>query len=79
LAVGQTPDAIQFHWVTEVYDRNVRAIERGVTHVAKLMPEGKFAFVPSTGESKGVRSFAQMVKHVAVAIHGTYTAKWSNI
>jgi hypothetical protein len=65
-AVGQTSDGIQFQSVTQVYDRNVRAIERAVTHVAELMPADKFAFVPTTGEFKGVRSFGQMVKHVAV-------------
>ncbi len=34
--------------------------------MADKMPEDKFEFVPSNGEFKGVRSFAQMVKHVAV-------------
>ena len=66
LAVGQTSDAIQVQSVTQIYDRNVRAIERSLTHVAELMPEEKFAFVPGSGEFKGVRSFGQMVKHVAV-------------
>src|SRR5256885_4565732 len=64
--VGQTSDGIQFHSVTQVYDRNVRAIERALTHVAELMPEEKYAFVPSAGEFRGVRRFGQMVKHVAV-------------
>ena len=33
--------------------------------VAEAMPESKYAFVPSAGEFKGVRSFAEQVKHVA--------------
>ena len=32
---------------------------------ADAMPEDKFAFAPTTGEFKGVRTFAQQVKHVA--------------
>jgi uncharacterized damage-inducible protein DinB len=33
--------------------------------VAVAMPESKYDFVPSAGEFKGVRSFAEQVKHVA--------------
>jgi uncharacterized damage-inducible protein DinB len=29
------------------------------------MPEDKFSFVPTQGEFKGVRTFAQQVKHIA--------------
>src|SRR5438105_12904250 len=35
--------------------------------VAEAMPESKYDFVPSAGEFKGVRSFAEQVKHVAGA------------
>ena len=35
--------------------------------VAQAMPEAKYSFVPSAGEFKGVRSFAEQVKHVACA------------
>ena len=34
---------------------------------ADAMPEDKYAFAPSDGEFKGVRTFAQQVKHVATA------------
>ncbi len=34
---------------------------------AEAMPEAKYSFVPSAGEFKGVRSFAEQVKHVAFA------------
>src|SRR2546427_13073629 len=33
--------------------------------VAEAMPESKYDFVPAAGEFKGVRSFAEQVKHVA--------------
>jgi DinB superfamily len=32
---------------------------------ADAMPEDKYSFAPTTGEFKGVRAFAQQVKHVA--------------
>jgi uncharacterized damage-inducible protein DinB len=32
---------------------------------AEAMPEDKYSFAPSNGEFKGVRTFAQQVKHVA--------------
>ena len=35
--------------------------------VAEAMPESKYSFVPTAGEFKGVRSFAEQVKHVACA------------
>jgi len=34
---------------------------------AEAMPEDKYSFAPSSGEFKGVRTFAQQVKHVATA------------
>lgn len=35
--------------------------------VAEAMPEAKYSFIPSGGNFKGVRSFAEQVKHVACA------------
>ncbi len=35
--------------------------------VAEAMPENKYAYVPTSGNFKGVRSFAEQVKHVACA------------
>jgi hypothetical protein len=35
------------------------------TGAADAMPEDKYSFAPTTGEFKGVRTFAQQVKHVA--------------
>ncbi len=52
--------------VTEVFDRSVSGPERACLSVAKVMPENRYAFVPTDGEFKGVRSFAQLAKHIAV-------------
>lgn len=35
--------------------------------IAEAMPDDKYSFVPTAGEFKGVRSFAEQVKHVACA------------
>jgi len=48
-----------------------QALDRSVTNVdnefrpRSAMPEDKYSLVPTTGEFKGVRTFAQKVKHVA--------------
>jgi uncharacterized damage-inducible protein DinB len=51
--------------VTEVLDHTVMNLERDLIPAAEAMPEDKFDFVPTTGEFKGVRTFAQQIKHIA--------------
>jgi hypothetical protein len=52
--------------VTEGLDRSVSGPERACLALAKAMPEDRYNFVPTNGEFKGVRSFAQLAKHIAV-------------
>jgi len=40
-------------------------MEREFVSAAEAMPEDKYGFVPTSGEFKGVRTFAQQVRHVA--------------
>lgn len=51
--------------VTEVLDHTVSNLEHDFVPAAEAMPEDKFNFAPSNGEFKGVRTFAQQIKHVA--------------
>lgn len=51
--------------VTEILDHTVINLENEVTPAAEAMPENKFGFAPSNGEFKGVRTFAEQIKHVA--------------
>jgi hypothetical protein len=44
-----------------------KMIERSFVDLAEAMPEEKYAFKPSAGEFKDVRSFGEQVKHVACA------------
>jgi uncharacterized damage-inducible protein DinB len=48
-----------------VLDRNLTNTEKEVVSAAEAMPEDKFNFAPTQGEFKGVRTFAQQVKHIA--------------
>lgn len=51
--------------VTQILDRVISNTEEEFVPAAEAMPEDKFGFAPSNGEFKGVRTFAQQVKHVA--------------
>ena len=51
--------------VQQVLDRAVTNVERDFVPAAEAMPEDKYNFAPTDGEFKGVRTFAQQVKHVA--------------
>lgn len=51
--------------VTMVLDHTVLNLEYEFIPAAEAMPEDKFSFAPTNGEFKGVRTFAQQIKHVA--------------
>jgi hypothetical protein len=51
---------------TEVFQQSVTGPERATLRLAESMPDGKYSFVPTNGEFSGVRTFAQLVKHIAV-------------
>src|SRR5439155_1460646 len=53
--------------IQQVLDRAVKNVEQEFVPAAEAMPEDKYAFAPSSGEFKGVRTFAQQVKHVAAS------------
>ncbi len=49
----------------EVMDRAFTGLEKEFVPAAEAMPADKYDFAPTNGEFKGVRTFAQQVKHVA--------------
>ena len=51
--------------VTMVLDHTVLNMEHELVPAAEAMPEDKYGFAPTAGEFKGVRTFAQQIKHVA--------------
>jgi len=55
--------------VTSVLNMHYGIVEQEVVSAAEAMPEDKYSFAPTNGEFKGVRTFAQEVKHIAFANH----------
>jgi uncharacterized damage-inducible protein DinB len=51
--------------VTQLLDRNISNFEHEFVPACEAMPDDKFDFAPTGGEFKGVRTFAQQIKHVA--------------
>lgn len=65
-AAAQMPKPKQEHrTVNQLLERSISNMEREFTGAAEAMPEDKFNFAPTNGEFKGVRTFAQQIKHVA--------------
>jgi uncharacterized damage-inducible protein DinB len=61
-AQAKTDQKITF---AAVYDHTLTGIEKEFVSAAEAMPDDKYNFAPTQGEFKGVRTFAQQVKHVA--------------
>ena len=51
--------------VSEIMDHAVSQVEGEFLPAADAMPEAKYSFAPTNGDFKGVRTFAQQVRHVA--------------
>ena len=49
--------------ISQVLDSDAKMIEGEFVSAAEAMPEDKYAFAPSQGEFKGVRTFADQIKH----------------
>ena len=61
---GQSPS------IASTIDREITDVEKQITDAAKAMPESKFNFSPENlhiagSDYKGVRTFAQEIRHVA--------------
>jgi len=65
LAFAQGAKAEEHHTVGQVLDHSISGVEGEFVPAAEAMPEDKYSFAPTGGEFKGVRTFAQQVKHVA--------------
>lgn len=67
IAAAQTPASNPDvrRTASQILDHSVDNVENEFTSAAEAMPEDKYSFAPTNGEFKGVRTFAQQVKHVA--------------
>src|SRR4029450_12939647 len=50
-----------------IMDAELSLLESQFVPAAEAMPQERYAFVPTTGDYKGVRTFALQVKHVATS------------
>jgi uncharacterized damage-inducible protein DinB len=50
--------------LNSVLQTQLSIVENEVVGIADAMPEDKYSFAPTNGEFKGVRTFAQEVKHI---------------
>lgn len=61
----QAPAAAEAPTLTSVLQTHLSVCEFEIVLTAQGMPEDKYSFAPTQGNFKGVRTFAQQVKHVA--------------
>lgn len=59
------PKAEEPRTLQQVMDRALTNVEKEIVPAAEAMPDDKYNFAPTNGEFKGVRTFAQQVKHTA--------------
>jgi hypothetical protein len=64
-AQAQDAKPTEHHSIAQVLDHSVAGVEGEFVPAAEAMPEEKYSFAPTSGEFKGVRTFAQQAKHVA--------------
>lgn len=52
-----------------VLDGQLRTAEREIVSLAEAMPAGKYAFHPTDGEFKNVRTFSLQMSHIAAVLY----------
>ena|ERR1700680_933870 len=67
-------DAAPKGTIASIMEQHLSIVERQFVSAAEAMPEDKYSFAPTNGEFKGVRTFAQEVKHVAFANYQFFSA-----
>jgi hypothetical protein len=65
IASAQDSKPAEARTVSIVLDHSLTNVENEFVPSAEAMPENKYSFAPTSGEFKGVRTFAQEIKHVA--------------
>src|SRR5205823_1547333 len=65
VVMAQADKSAEPRTVSQVLNAQLSNLEGEFVPAAEAMPEDKYSFAPTNGEFKGVRTFAQQVKHVA--------------
>jgi uncharacterized damage-inducible protein DinB len=66
-ALGQMPSPPPAKSPADALNFDLGIAEHDFVPAAEAMPEDKYSFAPTSGEFKGVRTFAEQVKHVSAA------------
>ena len=53
--------------ISQVLDSSIKTAGSDFIPAAEALTEEKYGFVPTNGEFKGVRTFAEQIKHVAAS------------
>ncbi len=69
VSFAQTAPPVDARTTTQVMLGLVASIERQLTGIATEMPEDKYGFAPTEGAFRGVRNFAEQIKHAAAVHH----------
>src|SRR6202166_807567 len=69
MVLAQDAKPAEHRSIAQVMDHAVSGVENEFVSAADAMPEDKYSFAPTNGEFKGVRTFAQQVKHIGFANH----------
>jgi hypothetical protein len=64
-----TPTLFAADGVAQIFDGQVKALESDVLPLAQAMPADKYDFAPTAGSFKGVRTFAEQVRHLSTVIY----------
>jgi len=64
VAFAQTGAAAPAKGPGDALNASLGIVEHEFISAAEAMPDDKYSFAPNTGDFKGVRTFAQQVKHV---------------
>jgi uncharacterized damage-inducible protein DinB len=67
LAQAQPQTKDEKKTISQVLDSSIKNVEGDFVPAAEAMPEDKYGFAPTNGDFKGVRTFAEQVKHVAAS------------
>ena len=74
VAFGQHAASSEHTTLSQIEDHFVNGAEHAIVPIAEAMTEDKYSFAPTNGQFKGVRTFADMVKHVAASNCGMASA-----
>jgi hypothetical protein len=74
IALAQHGASSESTTFSQIEDHFVSDAEKALVRIVEAMPEDKYTFAPTNGQFKGVRTFADMVKHVAASNYGMAAA-----